>query len=172
MHHTVIPGFVDIPRWSDGAAGQMERYAGWWTKSRMIGLPHKQGSSEWVDNNNISSSAISTSTALITFSHHFSSSLFLITFPHHLSSSLFLITFPHHMSITSHTTTSNDSCDRLNSRQLSQVFTRCCLPTPMTLASGGSPIFPLVVHQPAFPSIWPAVHSLRRGLSTNAGVTI
>ena len=28
----------------------------------------------------------------------------------------------------------------------------CSLPTPMTLASGGvSPIFPLVVHQPAFP---------------------
>ena len=33
----------------------------------------------------------------------------------------------------------------------------CCLPTPMTLASGGSPMFPLVVHQPASPSIWPAV---------------
>ena len=25
-------------------------------------------------------------------------------------------------------------------------------PTPMTLASGGSPMFPLVVHQPASPS--------------------
>ena len=25
----------------------------------------------------------------------------------------------------------------------------------MTLASGGSPMFPLVVHQPASPSIWP-----------------
>ena len=24
----------------------------------------------------------------------------------------------------------------------------CCLPTPMTLASGGSPMFPLVVHEP------------------------
>ena len=32
----------------------------------------------------------------------------------------------------------------------------CCLPTPMALASGGSPMFPLVVHQPASPSIWPA----------------
>ena len=32
----------------------------------------------------------------------------------------------------------------------------------MTLASGGSPMFPLVVHQPA-------VQSLRRGLSTNPG---
>ena len=48
----------------------------------------------------------------------------------------------------------------------------CCLPTPMTLASGGSPMFPLVVHQPAFPSIWPAVPSLRRGLSINPGVTM
>ena len=28
-------------------------------------------------------------------------------------------------------------------------------------------MFPLVVHQPASPSIWPAVPSLRRGLSTN-----
>ena len=48
----------------------------------------------------------------------------------------------------------------------------CCLPTPMNLASGGSPMFPLVVHQPASPSIWPAVKSLRRGLSTNPGVTM
>ena len=24
-HHTVTPGFVDRPHWSDGAAGQMER---------------------------------------------------------------------------------------------------------------------------------------------------
>ena len=37
----------------------------------------------------------------------------------------------------------------------------CCLPTTMTLASGGSLIFPLVVHQPASPCIWPAVQSLR-----------
>ena len=49
------------------------------------------------------------------------------------------------------------------------VVCLCCLPTPMTLASGGSPMFPLVVHQPASPSIWPAVQSLRRGLSTNLG---
>ena len=40
----------------------------------------------------------------------------------------------------------------------------------MTLASGGSPISPSVVHQPASPSIWPVVNSLRRGLSTNPGV--
>ena len=50
---------------------------------------------------------------------------------------------------------------------------RCCLPTPITLASGGvSPNFPLVAHQPASPSIWPAVQSLHRVLSTNPGVTI
>ena len=48
----------------------------------------------------------------------------------------------------------------------------CCLPTPMTLASGGSPMFPLVVHQPASPYIWPTVQSLRQGLSTNPGVTM
>ena len=48
----------------------------------------------------------------------------------------------------------------------------CCLPTPMTLVSGGSPMFPLVVHQAASPSIWPAVQSLRRGLSTNPGATM
>ena len=55
---------------------------------------------------------------------------------------------------------------------LSHLSCCCCLLTPMTLASGGSPMFPLVVHQPASPSIWPAVQSLRRGLSTNPGVTM
>ena len=48
----------------------------------------------------------------------------------------------------------------------------CCLPTPMTLASGGSPMFPLVVHQPASPSICPTVQSPRRGMSINPGVTM
>ena len=48
----------------------------------------------------------------------------------------------------------------------------CCLPTTMTLAIGGSPIFPLVVHQPASPSIWPAVQSLWRCLSRNPGMTM
>ena len=48
----------------------------------------------------------------------------------------------------------------------------CCLPTSMTLASGGNPMFPFVVHQPASLSIWPAVQSLRRGLSTNPGATM
>ena len=33
----------------------------------------------------------------------------------------------------------------------------CCLPSPMTLASGGSPMFPLVVHHPASLSICSAV---------------
>ena len=42
----------------------------------------------------------------------------------------------------------------------------------MALASGGSPMFPLVVHQPAPPSIWLAVQSLRRGLSTNPGASL
>ena len=38
--------------------------------------------------------------------------------------------------------------------------------------SGGTPMFPIVVHQPASPSIWSAVLSIRRGLSTNQGVTM
>ena len=57
-------------------------------------------------------------------------------------------------------------------RECCVVWLCCCLPTPMALASGGSPMFPLVVHQPASPSIWPAVQSLRRGLSTNPGATM
>ena len=40
-HHTVTPGFVDSPCWSDGVAGQMESYAGWWTKSGMSGHTHQ-----------------------------------------------------------------------------------------------------------------------------------
>ena len=36
----------------------------------------------------------------------------------------------------------------------------------------GCPIFPLVVHQSASPSVWPVVQSLRRGLSTKPGVTM
>ena len=46
------------------------------------------------------------------------------------------------------------------------------LPNLMTLASGGrgSPIFPLVVHQPASPSIWPSVQSLWLGLSRGDNV--
>ena len=48
----------------------------------------------------------------------------------------------------------------------------CCLPTPMTLASGWSPMFPLVVHHSTSPSILPAVPSLQWGLSTNPEVTM
>ena len=49
----------------------------------------------------------------------------------------------------------------------------CCLPTPMTFASGESPMFPLVVHtSQLLRPIWPAVQSLRRVLSTNPGVTM
>ena len=57
---------------------------------------------------------------------------------------------------------------------LNFIFTHCCccLPTPMTLASGGSSMFLLVAHQPVSPSILPAVHSLRWGLSTNPRVTM
>ena len=40
-------------------------------------------------------------------------------------------------------------------------------PTPMTLASGGSPMFLLLVHQPTYLSIWPSSPSFQRGLSTN-----
>ena len=36
----------------------------------------------------------------------------------------------------------------------------------------GSPIIPLLVHQPAYLSIWPAAPSPQRGLSTNPGVTV
>ena len=41
----------------------------------------------------------------------------------------------------------------------------CFLPTPMTLAGGRSPMFPLVVHQPASPSICclPTPMTLARG---------
>ena len=40
--------------------------------------------------------------------------------------------------------------------EISLTFTAgscCCLSIPMTLASGGSPMFSIVVHQPASPSI-------------------
>ena len=39
----------------------------------------------------------------------------------------------------------------------------------MTLVCGGSPIIPLLVHQPAYLSIWPAASSLHRGLSQIQG---
>ena len=48
----------------------------------------------------------------------------------------------------------------------------CCLHIPLTLVCGGSPIIPLLVHQPAYLSIKQAAPSLQRGLSTNPGVTV
>ena len=40
------------------------------------------------------------------------------------------------------------------------LFVVLCLPTPLTLVCGGSPIIPLLVHQPAYLSIWPAYPSI------------
>ena len=47
-----------------------------------------------------------------------------------------------------------------------------CLHTPLTLVCGGNSIIPLLFHQPAYLSIWPASPSLQRGLSTNPGMTV
>ena len=55
---------------------------------------------------------------------------------------------------------------------LEQRMLLLCLPTPLTLVCGRSPIIPLLVHQPAYLSIWPAAPSLQRCLSTNPGVTV
>ena len=74
----------------------------------------------WTSSLSISRFAISAST----FSNHvffglstaFNSNLH--TFLHQV-----LIIFPHHMSLPSQPTTSNDSCDRVNSNHLSQFFT-------------------------------------------------
>ena len=43
------------------------------------------------------------------------------------------------------------------------LYVCCCLPTPLTLVCGVSPIIPLLVQQPAYPSITPArsVHKSR-----------
>ena len=37
-HHMVTPGFVDMPRWIDCTASQMDGEAGWWTTSGKTGL--------------------------------------------------------------------------------------------------------------------------------------
>ena len=52
------------------------------------------------------------------------------------------------------------------------MSTSCCLPTPLTFVCGGSPIISILVHGPAYLSIWPASPSLQRGLSTNPWVTV
>ena len=44
-------------------------------------------------------------------------------------------------------------------------------PTPLPFSSGGSDL-PACCLQPPFRSIWPAVPSLRRGLSIHPGVTM
>ena len=67
----------------------------------------------WTSSLSISSSAISASTCLSWSSNRssaFNSILHTILHP-------VLITFSHHMSIPSQSTTSNESCDRLNSNQ-------------------------------------------------------
>ena len=61
-----------------------------------------------------------------------------------------------------------DRIDKINNMLKALAGCCCCLPTPMTLASG-------IVRCSRLWStsqlIWPAVQSLRRGLSTNPGVT-
>ena len=37
--------------------------------------------------------------------------------------------------------------ESLHKTSLIEAYCCCCLPTPVTLASGGNPMFPLVVHQ-------------------------
>ena len=74
----------------------------------------------WTSSLSITSSAISASTLYnhVLLGLPTGLLLQLHTFIHPV-----LVTFPHHMSIPSQPTTSNDSCDRFNSNQLSQFFT-------------------------------------------------
>ena len=51
----------------------------------------------------------------------------------------------------------------------------CCVVSAHSLDPflwGGSPIIPLLDHQSAYLSIWPATPSLQRGLSKNPGVPV
>ena len=50
---TYAPGFVDRPRWSDGATGQMVGEADWWTTTGRSESLHQQEALEWIDNNTI-----------------------------------------------------------------------------------------------------------------------
>ena len=52
-----------------------------------------------------------------------------------------------------------------------KLTSSCCLPTPLTLISWGGGMFPLVVHQPAYSSIWFAALSGQQGLPTNPVVS-
>ena len=52
---------------------------------------------------------------------------------------------------------------------MSISYTCCCLPTPMALASGGSPMFPLVVHQPGFEEGIFVCSELGKGATSEAG---
>ena len=44
-----------------------------------------------------------------------------------------------------------------HTRNRNSLHVFCCLPTTLTLASGGSPMFPLVVYQSASPSIFACI---------------
>ena len=94
---------------------------------------------------------------------HLHNSCHYFVFPSTLLLDISLYFSPHHLSLPYYS---------ILSHPLLGPFCCCSLPTPMTLASGGTPIFPFVVHQPASPSIWSAVKSCRRDLSTHPGVTM
>ena len=66
----------------------------------------------------------------------------------------------------------NDKRQLLHNYVGENYFSCCCLPTPLTLVCGWNPIIPLLVHQPAYPSIWQAAPSLQWDMPTNPGVTI
>ena len=86
----------------------------------------------WTSSLSISSTAISSST----LSNHVLLGLPIGLLPSTPKSIHFftksLITFPHHMSIPSQSTTSNDSCDRLNSNQTSSFVLLSFMEIPHT----------------------------------------
>ena len=49
------------------------------------------------------------------------------------------------------------------------LITYCCLPTPLTITSGGARSSSSRSTSQHSPSIWPTVPSLQRGLSTSPG---
>ena len=80
------------------------------------------------------------------------------------------------MAITSALSLRHISLYLIDSRQFGQckneIHILVLLLSTLTLAYGGSLIIPLLVHQLAYLSIWPAAPSLQQGLSTNPGVTV